>query len=335
MPDEVPHGAARPLHAPWMNRTEAGSFPASPTIRRMKAVDPPLLLVPFREVRHFQPDDCLHYETVSTRAHTLHWTIPAHRHEGLHQFQFLEQGGISGTIDGQPFEAPAPVLLLLAPGSVHAFTYTPHAVGHQVTVPTATLRQLLGGSQLVETELGTSFVVASARESEPECAALFATLATEFREQQPGRAHALLACATLLAVHFVRRRGEQFSQGRRGAVRDTLVQRYHALLEQHFREHHALAFYADALGVTPDHLSRTCRSVSGLSAQQVLHDRLMLEARRLLAYTPMPVSSVAEQLGYVDAAYFSKFFTRSVGQTPSQYRAEVAKGVRGAAAAGG
>ena len=119
----------------------------------------PLLLVPFREVRHDEPDDCLHYESVAVRGTEMDWTIPAHRHEGLHQFQFLAHGSVRGTIDGQDFEAQAPVMLLLAPGSVHGFTYTPDAVGHQVTLPTATLRQLLGGSNLVDDGLGTSCVL--------------------------------------------------------------------------------------------------------------------------------------------------------------------------------
>lgn len=294
----------------------------------MNSPESPLLLVPYREVRHFQPDDCLHYEPVSIRAHALDWTIPAHRHEGLHQFQFLEKGGVSGTIDGQPFEVRAPALMMLAPGSVHGFRYTPHAVGHQVTVPTATLRQLLGGTQLVDTDLGTSFVVPSQGKAEPEWQALFQRIAAEFEGQLPGRAHALLAGATLLAVQALRHRGELVAQGRRPGARDTLVQRYQSLLDRHYREQQPLAWYAAQLCVTADHLSRTCRGVCGLSAQQVLHDRLMLEARRLLAYTPMPVARVAEHLGYADTAYFSKFFTRHVGQTPSRYRTAVAQGVR-------
>ena len=292
----------------------------------------PLLLVPFREVRHDQPDDCLHYETVAVRGSEMDWTIPAHRHEGLHQFQMLEQGRVSGSIDGQPFDAAAPVLLLLAPGSVHGFTYTRDAVGHQVTIPSTTLQQLLGGSSLAENELGTSFVLAGGQpEAAAECARLFATIAREFRAQSPGRVHALLACATLLAVQVLRRRGEQFEQQKRQGARDTLVQRYLALVEQHHRSHQPLSSYAEALGVTPDHLSRTCRNVTRQSALEILHERLMLEARRLLAYTPLPVAEVAHQLGYDDAAYFSKFFTRSVGNTPSDYRALVARGVRSAA----
>lgn len=291
-----------------------------------------LLLVPFREVRHDQPDDCLHYESVAVRGTEMDWTIPAHRHEGLHQFQFLAHGSVRGTIDGQDFEAQAPVMLLLAPGSVHGFTYTRDAVGHQVTLPTTTLRQLLGGSTLVDDELGTSCVLPRLQgEEEAECAHLFAQVAREFRARHPGRVHALLASATLLAVHTLRRRGEHFKRERGQGERDALVKRYLVLVEQHYKEHEPLSFYAQALGVTPDHLSRTCRQVARQSALQILHERLMLEARRLLAYTSLPVAQVAESLGYDDAAYFSKFFSRAVGNTPSEYRSLVASGVRGAA----
>lgn len=291
----------------------------------------PLLLVPFSEVRHHEPDDCLHYESVAVRGAEMDWTIPAHRHEGLHQFQFLEHGSVRGTVDGQDFEAQAPVMLMLAPGSVHGFTYTPDAVGHQVTVPTTTLRQLLGGSQLADAEFGSSCVLPALEPaSAAECSGLFAQVAREFRAQSPGRVHALLACATLLAVQFLRRRGEHFGRERGQGARDALVRRYLALVEQHYREHQPLSHYADALGVTPDHLSRSCRHATRQSALQILHERLMLEARRLLAYSSMPVAEVAQQLGYDDAAYFSKFFSRCVGNTPSDYRALVASGVRGA-----
>jgi AraC family transcriptional activator of pobA len=301
----------------------------------MKQAAPPLLLVPFTEVRHDQPDDCLHYEPVAVRGEEMDWTIPAHRHEALHQFQLLVRGTVRGAIDGQAFEAESPALLMLAPGSVHGFTYTRDAVGHQVTVPTATLRQLLGANSLAQSALGTSFVRSGAElaAAGEECARLFAALAREFQAQAPGRVQALLAHATLLAVNYLRSRGEAEAGGAAAALPDTLVRRYRSLLEVHFRSPQPLAFYADALDVTPDHLSRICRKVSGQSALELLNGRRMLEARRLLAYTPMPVAEVARELGYEDPAYFSRFFTRHVGDTPTGYRQAVAAGVRDAAGA--
>ena len=56
------------------------------------ACPPAPLIVPFTEVRHFRPEDCLHYEPIDVRGRLHHWTIPAHRHDGLHQFQLLTEG---------------------------------------------------------------------------------------------------------------------------------------------------------------------------------------------------------------------------------------------------
>ena len=292
---------------------------------------PAFRLVPFREVRHDQPDDCIHYEPVSTRFREMNWTIPAHCHEGLHQFQFLVAGTLSGTIDGQAFEAEAPMLLMLAPGSMHGFTYSHDAHGHQVTVPTATLRRLLEGSGMAEGWLGSSFSLrdidaAPAR----RCSDLFDGIAAEFGGHGPGRVHSLLALTTLLAVHVARQRGERFGDDPRPGLRDTLLQRFLTLIERRYLDHWSLADYADALAVTPDHLSRSCKGVAGQSALQILHGRVLLEARRLLAYTPMTVAEVADRLGYADTAYFSRFFRRGVGHTPSAYRQLVAAGVRAA-----
>jgi AraC family transcriptional regulator, transcriptional activator of pobA len=288
------------------------------------------LLVPFREIRHEQPDDCLHYEPVAVRGKQMNWTIPAHRHEGLHQFQMLTQGSMDGSVDGQVFEAQAPVMLMLAPGSVHAFNYSEGALGHQMTIPSGVLRQLLTGSQLAEEGLVTSVVLQgpAIAINASVCSALFESLAGEFQAQHPGRVHALQAQATLLAVHYLRARGLAPASGQRAGLPDTLTQRYRALLEDHFRVQPALEFYATRLGVTPDHLSRSCRRVTGQSALELAQSRLLLEARRLLAYTPLPVATVAAQLGYADVAYFSKAFRRGVGHAPTAYRSLVAQGVR-------
>ena len=80
------------------------------------------------------------------------------------------------------------------------------------------------------------------------------------------------------------------------------------------------------LGVTPDHLSRGCRAVTGLSALDLLHERLLLESRRLLAYTQAPVADVAHELGFDDPAYFSRFFARRAGLSPQAFRAALASG---------
>ena len=287
------------------------------------------MAVPFREVRHFQPDDCLHVESIDVRGRLHQWDIPAHRHEGLHQFQLLERGGALATIDGVHMQLRAPAALMLAAGAVHAFRYEPDSAGHQVTVPSALLQRALAGASALAARLSSSFVLD--REAISADAAegidVFMQLEREFQLSRPGRIEALQAQVVLLALWFLRHAGEPAAEEHRRALRDTLVQRYRAMLELQFKLHRPVSFYAAALQVSADHLSRACRAVAGLSALEVMHERVLLEARRLLAYTAASVSQIAQELGFEDPAYFSRFFARLSGQAPSVYREAVAQGL--------
>lgn len=280
------------------------------------------IAVAFQEVRHFKPEDWLHCEAIAVRGELHGWTIPAHRHEGLHQFQWLRRGSARLVLDSVPHSVQAPAALMVAPGCVHAFQYSPGSDGLQVTVPSARLVQALAGAPALAAQLAPSRLLHGepmARQA-GRAEALFAGLAEEFDGAEPGRTEALQAHLVLLAGWFLRQAADVPPDAARRALRDTLVQRYRALVELHLRRHQPLAFYAGALGVTPDHLSRSCRAALGLSALDLLQDRLLLEARRLLAYTRAPVGEVAAELGFADPAYFSRFFARRAGVAPQAYR---------------
>jgi AraC family transcriptional regulator, transcriptional activator of pobA len=287
----------------------------------------PLMMVPFREVRHFQPEDALHFESINVRGQQYEWTIPAHQHDGLHQFQLLTHGSAVATLDGEPMTLQAPMALMVAPGVVHGFVYERDTVGQQVTVPTASLQAWLGPASTLEMQLHTSIGVRLHDKGTAECEALFGQLAREYAGMAPGRAEALNAYALVLALWFLRHAGQANAVRRSQPLRDTLVQRYRLLLQQHFRQQRSVQFYADALGVTADHLSRMCRLNAGVGALGLMHERVVLEARRLLAYTPGSVAEVAGQLGFEDPGHFSRFFTKAVGQAPSSYRSAVADGL--------
>ncbi len=284
--------------------------------------------MPFREVRHDQPDDVLYYEPINVRAKLHHWTIPAHRHEGLHQFQLLQRGGVQATLDSAPCTLAAPMALMVPPGVVHGFVYDQDSAGHQVTVPTDALRSYFAHAPALLARLNQPILVPAPAPGgdAASCEGLFDALAREFQAQQPGRAEALHGHAILLALWFLRQDATALAPSRRQALRDTLPQRFRLLLEQHIRMQEPVSFYARKLGVTADHLSRVCRATTGTSALEIMHERLVLEARRLLVYTPAPVVAVARELGFDDPGYFSRFFSKLTGQSPSAYRAAVAQG---------
>ncbi|PPB80094.1 AraC-like DNA-binding protein [Albidovulum inexpectatum] len=99
-----------------------------------------------------------------------------------------------------------------------------------------------------------------------------------------------------------------------------LVTRYTDLIECTLGSGKGVAELAAELGVTPTHLTRACQKCCGRSAMALLQDRLMFEARLLLAETRLPVAEIARRLGYGSAGYFTRAFERQTGQTPSAFR---------------
>lgn len=288
-----------------------------------------LLVVPFREVRHFKPDDSLYCESIQLRASQHEWTIPAHRHQELHQFQLLTHGRMTCTLDGERHLLAAPAAAMIACGAVHGFVYDTDSAGCQVSVPSEALASLSSHSPATASRLSQSILIdlslcAASREA---CTQRFALLGEEFAGQHEGRADALHAHATLLALWFLRHATSRDGSVQRQALRDTLVQRFRALVDDHFLDHQPLSFYAARLNVTADHLSRVCRSVTRSSALELVHERVALEARRMLVHTGATVADVASQLGFADVAYFSRFFKGRTGASPSDYRQAVARGL--------
>jgi AraC family transcriptional activator of pobA len=148
----------------------------------------------------------------------------------------------------------------------------------------------------------------------------------EAEYQRPGEwQHQLLsAYLTVLLTHLSRLYTEQFP-GDEPSADQRLLKTYQARIEEHFREQHEVGAYADLLHISPGHLSEVVKAQSGKSAIKHLHERLVLEAKRLLFYTPQSLKELAFDLGFSDASYFNRFFKRETGLTPAEYRASIRK----------
>jgi AraC-like DNA-binding protein len=124
----------------------------------------------------------------------------------------------------------------------------------------------------------------------------------------------------LLGVWLERQVEAASMDGAKPNAAKRLAARFSALLERDFRSGHGVGDYAEALGVTPTHLTRACRESCARSASNVLQDRRHYEACRLLTETDAPVKDVAATLGFSSAAYFTRAFHQRTGKTPSDFR---------------
>lgn len=98
------------------------------------------------------------------------------------------------------------------------------------------------------------------------------------------------------------------------------VKKYADLLSENILNHREVKFYAHALHITPNHLNKSVKEVTGDTAVSMMNRMTLLEAKSRLKNTALSISEIAYDLGFSDLSYFSKFFKRETGQTPLDYR---------------
>ena len=101
---------------------------------------------------------------------------------------------------------------------------------------------------------------------------------------------------------------------------EDIFHRFTALVNEHAAREHAIAFYADRLCLTPNHLGSVIREVSGQTVMQWIHRHIIQQAKLQLKYSDLPVWQIAESLNFPNPSFFSKFFKRETGMTPAEYR---------------
>lgn len=276
----------------------------------------------YGETQRVDDAEFVHIEHIRTRSELYDWRIGPHRHRGLFQTVFLLRGAVEVRIDSQTTKLQAPCALSIPPAVVHSFRFRARTHGYVLTVSEAMLPQghhrALIEDLFVEPRV-ISFTDAP-RRARP-IAELLEQILAEAREHAPG--HGVLQEWLVNAVLLLtaRKRAASVEDGR-GRRQQREFSRFRALVETHFLAHWTVRRYADAMQMTEARLNRLTHAITGKSAFDLIQDRLLLEARRRLIYIAAPISMLAYELGFEDPAYFSRYFKKRVGVTPSAFRRE-------------
>lgn len=265
--------------------------------------------------------DWLHGESIAARSGRYDWEIRPHRH--AHFFQILHLDGGSGEVWIEGWTAPlkAASVVTVPPGVPHGFRFSEDVQGSVLTILAEKAAEALRIEPGLESafERPRLFHLADAESARPVAAAL-SIIAAELAERRPGRDVLILAqLASALLLLGRRLDAEPAAPGARPALERKAAE-FRSLVNHHFRSERAVGFYARRLHVSETHLNRVCRAVLDRSALAVIHDRLLAEASRDLAFTTMSVQEIAHSLGFEDAAYFSRFFAKGTGLSPRAFR---------------
>lgn len=142
----------------------------------------------------------------------------------------------------------------------------------------------------------------------------------ELDSDTPGHDRAALHHLGLLGVWLERQSIKAAADQPKPDAAKRLVARFTEVMEREFRSGAGVGEMAAQLGVTTTHLTRCCRLACGRSAIDLLQDRRIFEARKLLAETSLPVKRIGESLGFTSPAYFTRAFQHRTGQAPTAFR---------------
>jgi AraC-like DNA-binding protein len=98
------------------------------------------------------------------------------------------------------------------------------------------------------------------------------------------------------------------------------TRKFSQLVELHFRSKHTVAGYAAILSVSPKNLHKRITQNGKAAPNDLIKQRIILEAKRLLAHTGLSVKEIGYDLGYDDPAYFVRLFTKQTGASPVEFR---------------
>ncbi len=153
---------------------------------------------------------------------------------------------------------------------------------------------------------------------------MLAKINVEYQHPSEWQQRMLAAYLTVLLTYLSRLYTEQFKDNKT-SVDKLLLKKFQAKINECFRELREVGDYASLLHISAGHLSEVVKTQSGKPAIKHIHERLVLEARRLLFHTNNSLKEIAFDLGFSDASYFNRFFKRETGVTPAEYRANIRK----------
>jgi AraC family transcriptional activator of pobA len=270
--------------------------------------------------------DPVHHESIRERSSRHDWTIRLHRHRGLAQIFLFRSPGVHVRLGDIEHTSTQPMILVVPPGVPHGFRFAEDVMGDVLSLRIEALDTALAA---LIARLGAAGQVLLRSEAMhfDAVAAVIGQLDTVYHSVGADRSDLLAAITQLvlcyLAADLRRTRAPaSVAAPMQMTPHERQAERFCQRVETHFDKAWSVADYARDLGLSAPHLTRICRRILGAPPNELVRQRRLLEARRLLEYTRLPIAEVAHRSGFRDAAYFSRSFKAMQGMPPQQFRAK-------------
>jgi AraC family transcriptional activator of pobA len=286
--------------------------------------------IPTFSIAHFGPSvKSVEFDFAPLR-HRLALLPYPHRHD-FYQIVWITHGRGRHVIDSAQYAIRPNTIFFMSPHQVHEFELPADADGYVMNfsepffVLTLQNKELLHEIPFYRLRHSTPVVYATAEQ------ALQLVRIVELIEDEYGAGQAGFEDIIRSYLHvFLMQAGRLVDAEGRFVVSSRaflLTRRFKALAEQHLLTLNSAKAYAQKLNVTERRLTEATKQATGFTANELIRDRILLEAKRLLVHTDTPVARIATMLQFQDPAYFTRFFRQHAGIAPLEFRRAFAKKV--------
>ena len=243
----------------------------------------------------------------------------AHRHDYF-QFMFLKEVSGNHNIDFETYTSANCSLHFVGKGRVHNVDFAPNVEGGVLLFPEA----VFGGSENDLTLLASfayfkngAHPVLKLNKADFESIAVLIESIKESLNRDAFDLSKYLLFALLVQVRDIYNKSVGDDPLKKEA--HELIT-FNQLLKEHQRDWNSVEDYLAEIGITATRLNNLCKEQYGKTALQIIHDRKLLEAKRMLVYTDKQVKEIAYNCGFEDVAYFNRFFKKHTKCTPLAFR---------------
>jgi len=252
----------------------------------------------------------------------------AHKHTFYHLVFFTEGAG-NQTIDFQRFEVRPYQIYFMIPGQVHHWAFERKVDGYVVNFSPKFFQSFLLKPDYLEqfpffSGNANEAVINIEENLRIKLIGLFEKLLSETIENQ--RTAMDMVRLLLLELFILIGRTVITPQLKQASPYNlTLLKNFKNLIETNYINNRLPKDYAELLYITPNHLNALCNDLLGIPAGEVIRNRVVLEAKRLLINPQLGITEVANHLNFADNSYFTKFFKKQAGITPEEFRKQFIK----------
>lgn len=259
-------------------------------------------------------------ELIATRSQIFDWRIKPHIHSQLFQVFIIQKGSLLFQEATKEQEFHAPAIILIPPTKLHGLVYTPDVEGYILTLSESIIEDIFKTSNAIwqtfeEIRIFDSFDEAISFDTIQR---ILVAIEAELFNENLERFLMLNTYITLFFINLHRLNKQVESQ-----KEDSLMMTYFRKFQQsikHSEQQKSIPDFAEELNITPVHLNRICKAVSGKSAIELVHQNLINEAQKYLLHTSYSISEIAFLLKFEYPNYFAKLFRKYTGLSPLEFR---------------